>query len=128
MTSESAHWYDCDFEDVDQTSQFLLLVQAENTLSYKSLKKASTEARDEIDRTILRSWASIQTIVGEQLAREHDDGLLTDEQCDYIIDWLANWIEYGPDEAGELLRAWLIWTGRWRTCSTQPATTADMQR
>lgn len=127
-SSDASKWYECDFDAVDVTSQLLLLVQANNTLVFRSLRNATGEAKDADDRRILKSWANIQTVLGERLAREHDDGLLTDDQYNYILDWLANWVEYCPDEAGELLRAWLIWTGRWREYSTQPATTADMQR
>lgn len=127
MTSEPT-WYDCNFERMDTTSQLLLLFQAAGAVTYRSLKSATDEARDEIDRHVLKLWSRSQTMLGERLARERDEGLLTDEQFDYILDWLGNWIEYGPDEAGELLRAWLVWTGRWRDCSTQPASTADTQR
>lgn len=106
---------------LDLTILFLLAMQVVLSDTYRSLRSAVTEVQDEDDRRIVRSWTEIQTMLGARLAREREAGLITDEQYEFILAWLSEWIDYGPEEAEALLTAWLQWIGREPVCSTRPA-------
>lgn len=96
---------------MDDTAILMLGVQAVMTQTYSSVERALRDPQDEDDRRILESWTSIQTMMGERFGRERDAGHITDEQYDYAMEWLINWVETGPAESWTLLDGWYEWVG-----------------
>lgn len=93
---------------IDRVTELCLrAVQATLEDCYPTIKHALTDPTDAIDAKVLENWTAIQLALGRRL-----DGLaLTQEQRDFATDWLASWLDYGPDEARAQLDAWIDWVG-----------------